>query len=48
MASRSTVMQAIFSEPSEKNKDILILIAKSVKVGQETPEETSNPTKRLV
>lgn len=38
MASRNTDMQAIFSELSEKNKDIVILIAKSVKVAQEVEE----------
>ena len=39
MENRNTDMQAIFSELSEKNKDIVILIAKSVKVAQEaTPQ----------
>lgn len=36
MTSRSTDMQAIFSKLSEKNKDIVILVAKSVEVAQDT------------
>lgn len=44
MASRNTDMQAIFNELSEKNKDIIILIAKSVKVAQEEEEQPCNPT----
>lgn len=48
MESRSTDMQAIFSELSEKNKDIVILIAKSVKVAQEVGEESDKPTKQKV
>ena len=44
MASRNTDMQAIFSELSETNKDIIILIAKSVKVAQEVAEQSRNPT----
>ena len=43
MASRNTDMQAIFSELSEMNKDIVILIAKSVKVAQEVAEQPRNP-----
>ena len=39
MENRNTDMQAIFSELSEKNKDIVILIAKSVKVAQEATAE---------
>ena len=42
MASRNADMQAIFSELSEKNKDIVILIAKSVKVAQEVAEQPLN------
>ena len=44
MASRNTEMQAIFNELSETNKDIIILIAKSVKVAQEVAEQPRNPT----
>lgn len=47
MASRNTDMQAIFSELSEKNKDIVILIAKSVKVAQEV-SETHKPKMQTV
>lgn len=43
MASRNTDMQAIFNELSEKNKDIIILIAKSVKVAQEEAEQPRKP-----
>lgn len=41
MKSRNIDMQAIFSELSEKNKDMVILIAKSVKFVQETNEQSS-------
>lgn len=47
MASRNTDMQAIFSELSEKNKDIVILIAKSVKVAQEVEEQPRNPPMQM-
>lgn len=40
MESRNTNMQAIFSELSEKNKDIVILIARSMKVAQEAAEQS--------
>lgn len=43
MESRDADMQAIFSELSEKNKDIIILVAKSVKVAQEAAEQPCNP-----
>lgn len=45
MASRDTDMQAIFNELTEKNKDIIILIAKSVKVAQQ--EVAEQPCKPL-
>ena len=48
MESRSTDMQAIFSELSEKNKDIVILIAKSVKIAQETSEKSRKPLVKTV
>lgn len=44
MASKNTDMQAIFSKLSEKNKDIVILVAKSVKVAQDTTVEPSKPS----
>ncbi len=40
MTSKNTDMQAIFSELSERNKDIVILIAKSVKVAQEVTAQS--------
>ena len=43
MASKNADMQAIFSELSEKNKDIIILIARSVKVAQEVAEQPRKP-----
>lgn len=43
MASRNTDMQAIFSKLSERNKDIVILVAKSVKVAQDTIEQPRIP-----
>ena len=49
MKSKKTDMQAIFSKLSERNKDILILVAKSMKIAQETsspPANTENPQKR--
>lgn len=36
-------MQAIFNKLSEKNKDIIILVAKSVKVAQDTTERPHKP-----
>ena len=36
MADRSIEMQAIFSNLSEKNKDIIILLAKGIKIAQES------------
>lgn len=45
MESKNTIMQAIFSELSERNKDIMILVAKSVKVAQETDNHSCNSSK---
>lgn len=42
MESKKSVMQAIFNELSEKNKDIMILIAKSIKIAQETDNRSNN------
>lgn len=40
MVSRTVEMEAIFNELSERNKEIVILVAKSVKVAlQEVPEQ---------
>lgn len=46
MENKNIDMQAIFSELSEKNKDIVILVAKSVKVAQEAAEQSNKPTKK--
>lgn len=46
MASRSTDMKDIFSKLSEKNKDIIILVAKSVKVAQDTIESHHRPPRK--
>ena len=52
MTSRKAEMEAIFSELSEMNKDIVILVAKSIKVAQETVEQqpvspkSSNPRRQ--
>lgn len=46
MKSKNADMQAIFSNLSEKNKDILILVAKSMKIAQETDNpktKSANP-----
>lgn len=47
MKSKKTDMQAIFSKLSEKNKDILILVAKSMKIAQETSEQACKRTKAV-
>ncbi|MCI9582418.1 hypothetical protein D3Z50_00725 [Clostridiaceae bacterium] len=46
MESRNICMQAIFSELSEKNKDIVILVAKSIKVAQESAQPPVKPSRR--
>lgn len=38
MANRKNDMQKIFSELSEKNKDILLLVAKGMKAAQESTQ----------
>lgn len=43
MASRCTDMQAIFSKLSKRNKDIVILVAKSIKVAQDTTVQPRKP-----
>lgn len=48
MESKNTTMQAIFSELSERNKDIMILVAKSVKVAQETDNHSCHSSKQTV
>lgn len=45
MESKRADMQVIFSELSERNKDIVILVAKSVKVAQEVTEQYCKSSK---
>ncbi len=40
MTNRNTDMRIIFDKLSEKNKDIIILIAKSMKVAQEVTDQS--------
>lgn len=47
MESKNTIMQAIFSELSERNKDIMILVAKSVKIAQETDNYSHHSSKQV-
>lgn len=41
MSDRNTDMENIFNALSERNKDIVILVAKSVKVAQEVAEQST-------
>ena len=36
-------MQNIFNELSERNKDVMLLIAKSVNIAQENPKKQNKP-----
>lgn len=54
MESRNAVMQEIFSELSERNKDIMILAAKSVNMAQKdavlehvAPKKDARPVEHL-
>lgn len=40
MKNKKIEMQAIFNELSERNKEIIILIAQSVKIAQEPTEQS--------
>lgn len=42
MESKNTDMQSIFNELSEKNKDLMMLLAKSVKYAQQAAEKPCN------
>ena len=42
MESKKIIMQDIFSKLSERNKNIMILIAKSIKITQETDSNSNN------
>ena len=43
MTNKNADMQAIFSKLSETNKDIVILVAKSMKIAQDTAEQSRKP-----
>ena len=47
MDSKRTDMQRIYGKLSEKNKDILILIARSMKVAQEATEQSCRQEKTM-
>ena len=40
MTSKNTDMEILFNKLSEKNKDIVILVAKSIKVAQDTGDQS--------
>lgn len=46
MESKNTIAHIIFSELSERNKDIIILLAKSVKVALETDNHLHHSSKQ--
>lgn len=48
MANRKNDMQTIFTELSEKNKDIMILVAKGMKAAQETTKQMYSQPKPTV
>ena len=43
MDSKNIEMQNIFNELSERNKDVMLLIAKSVNIAQENPKKQNKP-----
>lgn len=45
MTSKSSDIREIFNQLSEKNKDILILLAKSIKLAQEVERQSCKPSK---
>ncbi len=45
MGNRKNDMQIIFAELSEKNKDIMLLVAKGMKAAQETAKQLYSPPK---
>ncbi len=47
MASKSTDMQAIFSELSESNKDIIILLAKGMRIAEHTTKKPRKPPQKV-
>lgn len=48
MTNRTSDMQILFNQLSEKNKDIILLVAKSVKVAQDIMKENQKPPKQSV
>lgn len=48
MKNKNAEMQAIFRELTEKNKDIVILVARSVKVAQDAAGEVEKLPKKTV
>jgi hypothetical protein len=48
MADRKTDMQTIFAELSEKNKDIMLLVAKGMKAAQESTKQMYSQAKPTV
>lgn len=44
MKSKDAVMQEIFNNLTERNKDIMILVAKSVDIAQKDSEQRNNST----
>lgn len=47
MEGKNMSMQDIFSKLSEQNKDIVILIARSIKVAQEVAEQPRKPPMQM-
>ena len=48
MANRKNDMQIIFAELSEKNRDILLLVAKGMKAAQESAKQIYSQPKPTV
>lgn len=48
MANRNADMQAVFNQLSEKNKDIVILVAKGIKIAQEESEKIKKSPKQTI
>ena len=46
MESKNTIMQKIFNELTEKNKDMMILLAKSISIAQANPKEKCSSPKQ--
>ena len=46
MTDRRSEMKAVFEKLSKENKNILILVAKSMKAAKEAAEQPQNPSER--